>query len=107
MHFAFDYDDTITISPIFFAAVIRSLYDSGHRITILTDFDEHFRSYRESELASNNIPYHDLIITSEKDKYCREKDIDFLIDDDTDYFKTVKPHRLFLGIYKSNSPREA
>lgn len=95
MKFAFDVDGVITASPLFFSVVIKALMEQGHTIYILTDFDENFRKQREQELKSYDIPYHELIITKDKEKFCKEHNIDFAIDDDAfEYFPLSKKTNL-------------
>ncbi len=90
MKIAFDVDDVITDFPDFYAAITESLMKNGHEVYIITDFDEYFRRQREKELERYGILYTELIITSEKEQYCKEHDISFSIDDDSSYFPNSK-----------------
>lgn len=86
MKIAFDVDDVITEAPEFYSAITQSLIKNGHEVYIITDFDEHYRSYREKELKDYGIEYTELVITSEKYEFCKENDIQFAIDDDPSYY---------------------
>ncbi len=60
---------------------------SGHEIHLVTDYDEHFRNQRVTELEHLGIEYDYLEITSDKKGYCKSLNIDFVIDDNmNDYF---------------------
>lgn len=86
MRIAIDVDGVITEAPAFFAAMTQAMRAAGHEIHIVTDFDEHFRSQREKELAAYGIAYDCLVITADKAGYCRTHDIAYAIDDDASYF---------------------
>ena len=100
MKFAFDVDGVITEAPRFFAEVTRALRKAGHHIAIVTDFDEHFRSYREQELRDYGIDYDELVITGEKESFCRENGFSFAVDDDSDYFLVSKTTPLLVAEIK-------
>jgi uncharacterized HAD superfamily protein len=91
---AFDVDGVITEMPELFAVLTMSLRKAGHSVIILTDFDEHFRSYREEELAKYGIEYDELIITGDKESYCQAQGIHFAFDDDPDYYLKSEALRL-------------
>jgi uncharacterized HAD superfamily protein len=86
MKFAFDVDGVITDVPEFFKVVIEALKNAGHEIHIITDFGEHFRKQREKELEEYGIQYDHLEITSDKEGYCFSQNIDFMVDDNMQYY---------------------
>ncbi len=86
MKIAIDVDGVITEAPDFFSVLTRSLKADGHLVFIVTDFDEHFRKDREKELDEYGIAYDELVITADKEQFCRENNIDYAIDDDAEYF---------------------
>jgi uncharacterized HAD superfamily protein len=87
MRIAIDVDDVITEAPEFFAAMTQAMKTAGHEIHIVTDFDEHFREQREKELAAYGIAYDTLVITGDKEGYCRDNRIELAIDDDASYYE--------------------
>jgi len=97
MKIAFDVDGVITEMPEFYSVITHALKAQGHSVIILTDFDEYFREQRERELASYNIAYDQLVITSEKHKYCIENNVDFALDDTQSYYQGIRSHQL--GIF--------
>lgn len=87
MKFAFDVDGVITDAPDFFKAICTSLRRNGHEVHLVTDHDEYFRKQRIKELNHLGIEYDHLEITSDKEGYCKEKQIDFVVDDNMqEYF---------------------
>ncbi len=86
MKIAIDVDGVITEAPDFFSALTKSLKAAGHSVFIVTDFDEHFRKDREKELDEYGIAYDELVITADKEQFCRENRIDYALDDDVEYF---------------------
>jgi hypothetical protein len=92
MKFAIDYDDIISAEPVFFSALTNALQAQGHKIYILTDFEESNRKQREEELQQDNIFYDELIITSKKSEFCRETKIDYAIDDLAERHYPDSPH---------------
>lgn len=96
MKFLFDVDGLITESPEFFSAITSALRSAGHTVVIITDFDEHFRGFRENELKEMGIVYDELVITPHKEKYFLENQADFALDDDREYYKAVRCLPFFL-----------
>ena len=86
MKFAFDNDDVITKFPKYFSAITQALSSCKHEIYIITDSCEMYRSQIEKQLKMDGIEYQHLIITSNKEQYCRNNNIYFIIDDTRDYF---------------------
>jgi hypothetical protein len=86
MKFAFDVDGVISEMPELFRALTIALKAAGHEIIILTDFDEHFRSHCENELALMGIAYDKLVITPNKQAYFIEHAVDYALDDDAEYY---------------------
>lgn len=104
MKFAFDMDGVITEAPDLFKALTSALRAAGHEIYIVTDFDEHFRTYREAELARLEIVYDHLVITSRKQQTATAEGIDYAFDDDAAYYPAHTAVPLFLFTTKSNNP---
>jgi hypothetical protein len=93
--FAFDVDGMILEMPELFAVITAALRSAGHRIYLVTDFDERYRHFREEEMRKIGISYDELIITSAKERFFRENKIDFALDDDPEYYGTLQRLQLF------------
>lgn len=96
MKFLFDVDGLVTENPAFFSALTIALKSAGHTVIIITDFDEHYRGYREKELKDMGVVYDELIITPNKEKYFMENGADFALDDDRDYYQNLQCLPLYL-----------
>jgi hypothetical protein len=96
MKFLFDVDGLITEAPKFFSAITGALKGAGHTVIVITDFDEHYRDYREKELKNMGIVYDELVITPHKGKYFAEHQADFALDDDQEYYQSLHCLPLFL-----------
>ena len=104
MKFAIDVDGVIGEQPEFFAVLTKALRAAGHFVYIVTDFDEHFRDQRVAELQEYGVEYDELVITAQKQEFCRSNGVDFAIDDDArEYFPSCEGP--FVGIVKI--PRDA
>lgn len=86
MKFAFDFDGVISEMPELFSTLTIALKSVGHEIFIVTDFDENYRHFRESELAAMSIAYDHLIITGSKQTFMQQEGISFAFDDDPEYY---------------------
>lgn len=82
-----DLDDTITYSPVFFAAMTRAMSGVAE-IHIITNREQTAasRANTEQELASLGIAYHHLEITADKAAYISRLGITVYFDDTDDYF---------------------
>lgn len=97
-----DVDGVISKYPRLFSVITKSLIECGHEVYIITDLgDETYRKWRENELKEWGIEYTELIITGEKEKFCKNNNIEFLIDDCREYFMKTKAHRILVGEIKS------
>ena len=106
MKIALDVDGVVSEAPVFFATLTRSLRASGHKVYILTDFDEHYRKHREAELQGWGIAYDELVIRGGKERFCREHGIDFAIDDEAaEYYP--HSHITTLGLVAVDGARSA
>lgn len=83
MRIALDIDGTIDAHPEFFSW----LSHQADYVLIITDSDEYFREQIHRRLEDMNIKYDDLEITNNKTETCRIEGIDYLIDDDIEYFQ--------------------
>jgi hypothetical protein len=95
LKFAFDVDGVISEMPEFFSAITKALKKAGHQVFIVTDFDEHFREFREQELRDYHVEYDELVITSDKERFCSKNSIDYALDDDADYFPSSRQLRIY------------
>lgn len=87
MNFAFDVDGVITDAPEFFKHICRAIRKDGHKVHIVSGFDENFRKQRLRELETLGIEYDHFEITADKEGFCKSNEIDFVIDDHIlDYF---------------------
>jgi len=97
MKFAFDVDGVITVYPEMFSILTNALVQAGHEVYIMTDYDEYYRAQREQELQEYGIAYTELLITGHKEDMCRQRQIDYLLDDDREYFNAVQPLTIHIG----------
>lgn len=97
MKLAFDNDDVITASPVFFSILTKALSNDNHEIYIITDSDERYRKQIEYQLKKDDIRYHHLIITSNKEQFCKKNDIRFMMDDSSpEYFTNSNNSKIFV-----------
>ena len=86
MRFAIDVDGVVTEAPLFFAALTQALRAAGHTVFVVSDFDEHFRAQREADLERWGIGYDEFAITADKAGFCRQRQVDFALDDDAPHY---------------------
>lgn len=85
----FDYSENIRIRP-FATEIINKLIEENHKIYIITsrsyttyenDYRLKMQSIVKEWLERNGIKYNDIIFSREKDKICKELNIDVMIED--------------------------
>ena len=89
MKLAFDFNDTTRVeNGPFFSAITRALRRDGHKIYIITDsftgYDSNISKdlykQRRKKLFEMGIYYNLLIITGDKEEFCKKEGIDYMID---------------------------